>query len=97
MLLKIINDKLAFLIKKINQFKMKKILPLLIILLSINSCIAIRFPDKVNVEINIPEDVDIEKIEIMIDTLKAQAKDHNIKLEASIQKSNKKKQKKKNK
>lgn len=32
----------------------------------------------------------------MIDTLKAQAKDHNIKLEASIQKSGKKKQKKKN-
>ena len=39
----------------------------------------------------------IEKIEVIIDTLKAQAKNSNFILEASIKKSNKKKQKKKNK
>ena len=76
---------------------MKKILPILIIVFMINSCISLQFPDSVNVEITLPEDIDIEKIEVVIDTLKAQAKNSNIILEASIQKSNKKKQKKKNK
>tara|TARA_B100001079_G_C16406569_1_gene513964 strand:+ start:3484 stop:3783 length:300 start_codon:yes stop_codon:yes gene_type:complete len=89
--------KLLLLSKNLIQFEMKKLLPIIIALITLNSCISLKFPDSINVEITVPEDADIEKIEIMIDTLKAQAKDHNLKLEASIQKSNKKKQKKKNK
>ena len=76
---------------------MKKFLPIIIALITLNSCISLKFPDSVNVEITLPEDIDIEKIEVIIDTLKAQAKNSNFILEASIKKSDKKKQKKKNK
>jgi len=76
---------------------MKKFLPIIIALITLNSCISLKFPDSVNVEITLPEDIDIEKIEVIIDTLKAQSKNSNFILEAKIQKSNKKKQKKKNK
>ena len=76
---------------------MRKILPIIIVLITLNSCISLQFPDSVNVEITLPEDIDIEKIEVIIDTLKAQSKNSNFILEAKIQKSNKKKQKKKNK
>ena len=76
---------------------MKKFLPIIIALITLNSCISLRFPDSINVEIIVPEDTNIEKIEVIIDTLKAQAKNSNFILEAKIQKSNKKKQKKKNK
>ena len=76
---------------------MKKFLPIIIALITLNSCISLQFPDSVNVEITLPEDIDIEKIEVIIDTLKAQSKNSNFILEAKIQKSNKKKQKKKNK
>ncbi len=51
---------------------MKKILPIVIALISLNSCISLQFPDSVNVEITVPVDSDVEKIEVMIDTLKAQ-------------------------
>ena len=53
---------------------MKKIVLVLIALISLNSCISLKFPDSVNVEITVPVDTDVEKIEVMIDTLKAQAK-----------------------
>ena len=76
---------------------MKKFLPIIIALITLNSCISLKFPDSVNVEITLPEDIDIEKIEVIIDTLKTQSKNSNFILEAKIQKSNKKKQKKKNK
>ena len=76
---------------------MKKFLPIIIALITLNSCISLQFPDSVNVEITLPEDIDIEKIEVIIDTLKAQSKNSNFILEAKIQKSDKKKQKKKNK
>ena len=74
---------------------MKKLLPIIIALITLNSCISLQFPDSINVDITIPEDTDIEKIEVMIDTLRAQAKDYNLTLEALIHKS-KKKNKKKN-
>ena len=38
------------------------------------SCVALRFPDKMEININVPEDFDIEKLEIIVDTLKSQAK-----------------------
>ena len=76
---------------------MKKLLPIIIALIALNSCISLQFPDSINVDITIPEDTDIEKIEVMIDTLRAQAKDYDLTLEALIHKSKKKnKNKKKN-
>ena len=65
---------------------MKKIILVLIALISLNSCISLQFPDSVNVEITVPVDTDVEKIEVMIDTLKAQAKDYGLTLEALIHK-----------
>ena len=41
---------------------MKKFLPIIIALITLNSCISLKFPDSVNVEITLPEDIDIEKI-----------------------------------
>ena len=77
---------------------MKKIILILIALISLNSCISLQFPDSVNVEITVPADTDVEKIEVMIDTLKAQAKDYGLTLEALIHKKDSKdKKKKKNK
>ena len=38
------------------------------------SCVALKFPDKMEININVPEDFDIEKLEIIVDTLKSQAK-----------------------
>ena len=76
---------------------MKKILPIVIALISLNSCISLQFPDSVNVEITVPVDSDVEKIEVMIDTLKAQAKDYGLTLEALIHKYNVKEKKNKNK
>ena len=75
---------------------MKKILPIVIALISLNSCISLQFPDSVNVEITVPVDSDVEKIEVMIDTLKAQAKDYGLTLEALIHKKDNKGKKKKN-
>ena len=39
------------------------------------SCVALKFPDKMEININVPEDFDIEKLEIIVDTLRSQAKD----------------------
>ena len=39
------------------------------------SCIALKFPDKMEINISVPEDYDIEKLEILVDTLRSQAKD----------------------
>ena len=74
---------------------MKKLLLIIIALITLNSCISLKFPDSVNVEITLPEDIDIEKIEIMIDTLSVQAKDYDLTLEALIHKSKKKNKKNK--
>ena len=38
------------------------------------SCVALKFPDKMEITINVPEDFDIEKLEIIVDTLRSQAK-----------------------
>ena len=39
------------------------------------SCIALKFPDKMEINISVPEDYNIEKLEILVDTLRSQAKD----------------------
>ena len=54
---------------------MKKRLLITFIALTFSSCISLKFPDKMNINITVPEDYDIEKFETIIDTIKSQAKD----------------------
>jgi len=54
---------------------MKKIIILFIISYFFQSCISLKFPDKMEINISVPEDYDIEKLEILVDTLRSQAKD----------------------
>ena len=53
---------------------MKKLIVILVISSLFYSCVALRFPDKMEININVPEDFDIEKLEIIVDTLRSQAK-----------------------
>ena len=54
---------------------MKKVIILFIISYFFQSCISLKFPDKMEINISVPEDYDIEKLEILVDTLRSQAKD----------------------
>ena len=54
---------------------MKKIIILFMISYFLQSCISLKFPDKMEINISVPEDYDIEKLEILVDTLRSQAKD----------------------
>ena len=54
---------------------MKKIIAILFISSLFYSCVALRFPDKMEININVPSDFDIEKLEIIVDTLRSQAKE----------------------
>ena len=53
---------------------MKKIIMLFLVSSIFYSCVALKFPDKMEIHINVPEDFDIEKLEIIVDTLRSQAK-----------------------
>lgn len=44
------------------------------------SCVSIRFPETMKVDITIPENFDAEKIQVIIDTLKSQHVDAKIEL-----------------
>ena len=48
---------------------MKNILFISLLNLSIYSCVSIRFPETIKVDITVPENLDIEKVEVIIDTL----------------------------
>ena len=48
---------------------MKKILLIALLILSIYSCVSIRFPESIKVDITVPENLDIEKVQVLIDTL----------------------------
>jgi len=54
---------------------MKKIIVILLISTLFYSCVALRFPDKMEININVPSDFDIEKLEIIVDTLRSQARE----------------------
>ena len=54
---------------------MKKIIVILLISTLFYSCVALRFPDKMEININVPPDFDIEKLEIIVDTLRSQARE----------------------
>merc|ERR1711991_982111 len=60
---------------KKNKLIMKKIILLFMTSYLFQSCIALKFPDKMEINISVPEDYDIEKLEILVDTLRSQAKD----------------------
>ena len=50
---------------------MKKILSLAALLITATSCVIIRFPDTMNVDVTVPENFQKEDIEVIIDTLKS--------------------------
>lgn len=50
---------------------MKKILSLAALLITATSCVIIRFPDAMNVDVTVPENFQKEDIEVIIDTLKS--------------------------
>ena len=54
---------------------MKKIIILFMTSYLFQSCIALKFTDKMEINISVQEDYDIEKLEILVDTLRSQAKD----------------------
>ena len=49
---------------------MKNLLLILAFSLSIICCVSIRFPETIKVDITVPEDFNIEKVKVIIDTLK---------------------------
>ena len=72
---------------------MKKIIVILLISTLFYSCVALRFPDKMEININVPSDFDIEKLEIIVDTLRSQAREKfDMQVEiGAVKKSHKKK------
>ena len=74
---------------------MKKLIILFMISYLVQSCISLKFPDKMEINISVPEDYNIEKLEILVDTLKSQAKD-KFDMQVEIGTVKKSKQKKKN-
>ena len=73
---------------------MKKLIILFLISYLVQSCVSLKFPDKMEINISVPEDYNIEKLEILVDTLRSQAKD---KFDMQIEIGTVKKSKKKNK
>ncbi len=51
---------------------MKKILSLIALLITATSCVIIRFPDTMHVDVSVPENFQKEDIEVIIDTLKSE-------------------------
>ena len=49
---------------------MKKLLLISAFSLSVISCVSIRFPETIKVNITVPKDFNIEKVQLIIDTLK---------------------------
>ena len=73
---------------------MKKIIVILLISTLFYSCVALRFPDKMEININVPSDFDIEKLEIIVDTLRSQAREKfDMQVEIGAVKKSKKKKK----
>ena len=50
---------------------MKKLIVIFLLSLSIYSCVSIRFPESIKVDISIPENLDVEKVQVIIDTLRS--------------------------
>ena len=73
---------------------MKKLIVILLISSLFYSCVALKIPDKMEININVPEDFDIERLEIIVDTLRSQAKEKfDMQVEIGTVKKSKKKKK----
>ena len=48
------------------------------------ACVSVRFPEKINIDIHVPADVDLAKLEVIVDTLRAQSKKVNATVEFKI-------------
>ena len=48
---------------------MKNSILILFVVINLMSCVIIRFPQNVDIEISVPDDFDKRKIEILVDTL----------------------------
>tara|TARA_B100000579_G_C22785368_1_gene831606 strand:- start:634 stop:861 length:228 start_codon:yes stop_codon:yes gene_type:complete len=64
---------------------MKKIFFLSIISLLIYSCVSIKFPEAIRVDITVPADFDIDKMQILIDTLRGINKEGKNKINGSVE------------
>ena len=65
---------------------MKKEFLLSIIFLSIlYSCVSVKFPETIKVDITIPSDFDIDKMQILIDTLKGFNKKNQNKINGTFE------------
>ena len=49
---------------------MKNLIIIPLLSLSVFSCVSIRFPESIKVDITVPENLDIEKVQVIIDTLR---------------------------
>ena len=59
---------------------MKKLLLISDFSLFISACVSIRFPETIKVDIIVPEDFNVEKLQVIIDTLKGYNKNGNNKI-----------------
>ena len=59
---------------------MKKLLLFSAFSLFISSCVSVRFPETIKVDITVPEDFNVEKLQVIIDTLKGYNKNGNNKI-----------------
>ncbi len=64
---------------------MKKILLTALLSLSILSCVSIRFPESIKVDITVPENLDLEKVQVIIDTLRGLNKKGENKIDGVFQ------------
>ena len=64
---------------------MKNIILLSLLSLSIYSCVSIRFPESIKVDITVPENLDIEKVQVIIDTLRGLNKQGENKMDGVFQ------------
>ena len=53
--------------------------------LSVFSCVSIRFPESIKVDITVPENLDIEKVQVIIDTLRGLNKQGKNKIDGVIE------------
>ena len=67
---------------------MKKIFYVALASLSIYSCVSVRFPETIKVDITVPENFDLEQMKILIDTLKGNKVDGTIELSLHKQSEN---------
>ena len=64
---------------------MKKILLIALLSLFVYSCVSIRFPESIKVDITVPENFDVEKIQVLIDTLRGLNKQGENKIDGVFQ------------